>query len=118
MLTTTLAPRVKTQPAIKDVAIPDLTVIMPLYDRLKYLRHYMTEGFWEGLKLQVVCDGSTEDLIQEVSELCNNKHNVNIHSYLQNKGVGFARTTGINLVKTDYLTFCDDDDFMPQAPAF
>ena len=118
MLTNSLAPRVKVQPAINEIAVKDLTVVMPLYDRLKYLKHYMTEGFWEGLRLQVVCDGSTEDMITEVARLCGNKHNVDIHSYIQNRGVGYARSTGINLVKTEYLTFCDDDDFMPEASSF
>ncbi|MFK7849132.1 MAG: glycosyltransferase family A protein [Rhodothermales bacterium] len=118
MLTTTLAPRVKTEPAIKAPAVDDVTVIMPFYDRIKYLSHYLQEGFYEGLKLQVVCDGSTNDLIEKVSHVFKSEEHVNIHSYVQNKGVAFARSTGINLVKTPYLSFCDDDDFMPKASPF
>lgn len=118
MLTTTLAPRVQTEPAIKAPAVDDVTVIMPFYDRIKYLSHYLKEGFWEGLKLQVVCDGPAPNLLEGIQNLVKRQENIALYSYSQNRGAAFARTKGISLAKTKCLSFCDDDDFMSEATPF
>lgn len=118
MLSTSVAPQVRVEPAIKDFAVEDVTVVMPFYDRIKYLDHYINEGFWEGLPLQLVCDGPAPKMLQDVQHLVQHKRNVKLHSYLQNRGPAFARTTGINLTKTECISFCDDDDFLTDAPEF
>ena len=96
----------------QDRLSENVTVIMPFYDRLRYFEHYLSEGFWEGLNLRIVCDGSTSDIINEVQSLIGGRENIDIYSYLQNKGVAHARSTGIRVTKTPFLAFCDDDDFM------
>jgi hypothetical protein len=50
-------PHLAAIPAIRDLSVEHLTVIMPMYDRLRYLSHYLSEGFWDGLRVQIVCDG-------------------------------------------------------------
>ncbi len=118
MLTHTLSPRVHTSPAIRDLTAEDVTVIMPVYDRVKYLRHYLKEGFWEGSRLQIVCDGSDENVLPEFQHLAFNQKHVDIYSYIQNRGPAFARTAGINRATTQFISFCDDDDFMTDASTF
>ena len=113
-----LGPRLQSSPAIRDVPVEDVTVVMPFYDRVQFLQHYVDEGFWDGLKVQLVCDGTTPDLVTAIRKSIENRQNMNVYSYLENKGVAFARSTGINIVRTPYLMFCDDDDFMRQARSF
>lgn len=96
----------------------DVTVVMPIYERLKYLTHYVDEGFWEGLNVQIVCDGSPVDVVRRMEQALIGQQHMNIHRYGENKGVAFARKTGINLVKTPFLSFCDDDDFLRHAHPF
>ncbi len=118
MPSTVLAPEVKTQPAIKNPVVEDVTVIMPFYDRLQYLKHYLDEGFWNGLKVQLVCDGSEPMMLEHVEGLLASQGHMALYSYEQNRGPAFARTTGINLAQTECITFCDDDDFLSDAPPF
>lgn len=118
MLTNTLAPRVTATPTIKDLAVEDVTVVMPFYDRIKYLQHYMDEGLWEGLRLKLVADGPAQEMLQHLQHLTEAHQHVDLQSYVENKGPAFARATGINTTETACLTFCDDDDFMTDASAF
>ena len=113
-----LGPRLQSAPAIRDVPVEDVTVVMPFYDRVQYLQHYVEEGFWEGLKVQVVCDGTMPDLVSAIQKSIEKHQNMSVYSYLENRGVAFARSTGINIVRTPYLMFCDDDDFMRQTRSF
>lgn len=118
MLTTTLTPRVAATPTIKDLAVEDVTVVMPFYDRIKYLQHYMDEGFWQGLKLKLVGDGPAQDMLTNLEHVTAEHQHVDIYSYVDNRGPAYARAAGINRTETPCLTFCDDDDFMTDASAF
>lgn len=118
MVQSTLGPQLVSGPAIRDLTVDDITVVMPFYDRLKYLRHYLKEGFWDGLRVQIICDGSEPQMVESVQQLIALHDQMEMYSYVDNRGVAFARSTGINLVRTPYLAFCDDDDFMTEAPAF
>ena len=118
MVQSILGPQLVSGPAIRDLTVDDITVVMPFYDRLKYLDHYLKEGFWDGLRVQIICDGSEPAMVENVEQLIALRDQMDIYSYVDNRGVAFARTTGINLVRTPYLAFCDDDDFMTEAQAF
>ncbi len=118
MSATVLAPEVKTTTTLKNPVVEDVTVIMPFYDRLRYLSHYLKEGFWDGLRVQLVCDGSEPMVLEHMQELLSPQGHVSLYSYEQNRGPAFARTTGINLARTNCVAFCDDDDFLSEAPQF
>lgn len=118
MVQSTLGPQLVSGPAIRDLTVDDITVIMPFYDRLRYLNHYIKEGFWDGLRVQIICDGSKPAMVENVEQLIALHDQMDIYSYDHNRGVAFARSTGINLVRTPYLAFCDDDDFMTEAQGF
>ncbi|MEM8488213.1 MAG: glycosyltransferase family 2 protein [Bacteroidota bacterium] len=118
MLTTTLNPHVAAQPTIKDLAVEDVTVVMPFYNRIKFLQHYIAEGFWDGLKLQLVCDGPAQAMLSDLHTLVAPHEHIHVHSYEVNQGPGYARATGIARAETPGVVFCDDDDFMTDGAAF
>ncbi len=91
---------------------------MPLYDRLQYVQHYIGEGLWDGLPLQIVCDGTDAALRARLDELVAERPEIAIHHYPENRGVAAARGAGIAAVSTPYLAFCDDDDFIAQGGDF
>ena len=105
-------------PSVQPVLSQDVTVVMPFYNRTKYFNHYLKEGFWDGFRLQIVCDGSPKEIVDSLRQITWGKSDLDIHTYPSNKGVAFARTTGIGLVSTPYLIFCDDDDVMVDGHQF
>ena len=105
-------------PSVQPVLAQDVTVVMPFYKRTKYFSHYLKEGFWDGFRLQIVCDGSPKEIVDSLKEITWGKSGMDIHTYPSNKGVAFARTTGIDLVSTPFLTFCDDDDIIVDGHQF
>ena len=113
-----LGPQLTPDLSVRDILVEDVTVVMPFYDRLKYFKHYVSEGFWDGFKVQIVCDGSPAEIVKEVQEVVADRPHLGIYQYLENQGVAFARKTGINITETPFLCFCDDDDFMQQARVF
>ncbi len=118
MLKTTLDQRITQRPALKELLARDVTIVMPFYERTRYFEHYLREGFWDDYRLQIVCDGSPQETLASMNEMTRDYPLVNVYQYGENKGVGFARTTGIKLVKTPYLLFCDDDDFLIEGQPF
>ena len=99
-------------------AVDDVTVIMPLYDRIHYFKHYLEEGLLDGMKVQIVCDGSTRSIVNNINDLIERKKDINVYNYLENRGVAYARTQGVQLSRSTYTSFCDDDDFMVGARSF
>ena len=96
----------------------DVTIVMPFYDRTKYFHHYLREGLWDGFRIQLVCDGSPEEVLNTVGDMSQQYHDISVHRYPGNKGVAFARSTGVQLIRTPYLLFCDDDDFLVEGNYF
>ena len=115
---TGIEPGVGFRTAVQTALAQDVTVVMPFYDRTKYFSHYVKEGFWDGFRLQIVCDGSPKNIVNYLKNVTGDSLAVNIHSYPTNKGVAFARKTGIELVSTRYLTFVDDDDIVINGHRF
>jgi hypothetical protein len=91
---------------------------MPIYDRLPYFSHYLSEGFWDGVPLQIVCDGSPEATTRALETLVAGRPMLRLHHYAPNRGVAFARGHGVALAGTPYMAFCDDDDFLADPALF
>ena len=104
--------------SVKTALEQDVTVVMPFYDRIKYLKHYLGEGLWDGFRIQLVCDGSPENIVKSLSAIPQSKAELNIHTYPKNRGVAYARSTSLGIVTTPYLVFCDDDDFIIDGHSF
>lgn len=109
---------VEYQTALKTALKKDVTIAMPVHNRVKYFKHYLGEGFWDGFRLQLVCDGSPNQVVESLQTIKDSNIELDIHSYPKNHGVAHARSKAIGIVTTPYLVFCDDDDFLIDGHAF
>ena len=104
--------------SLKTALNHDVTVVMPFYNRIKYFEHYLGEGFWDGFRIQAVCDGSPAPVLTSLYTINKPKVDLNIHAYPKNQGIAYARSRAIGIVSTPYLVFCDDDDFIIEGHPF
>ena len=104
--------------SIKAALKQDVTIVMPFYNRVKYFKHYLGEGFWDGFRIQAVCDGSPARVLESLHSIVQPNVGLDIHSYPRNQGIAFARSRAIDIVRTPYLVFCDDDDFIMEGHPF
>lgn len=94
------------------------TVVIPVYDRLKYLDLYMSEGQWDGVPVMLSCDGSSDEFMQDVRLITGEHDNITAHQYASNKGAPVARHRGAKQVDSTLIICCDDDDFFGDAVRF
>ena len=98
--------------------MPDISVIVPVYNMEKYLRQCLNSILTQqGADFEVICinDGSTdasEEILREYAQkyLC-------LRYYTQpNRGLGAARNEGCRRAEGKYMIFVDSDDFL--APGY
>jgi dolichyl-phosphate beta-glucosyltransferase len=94
---------------------PEISVIVPAYNEEKRLSvtllqlyTYLKESF-SSFELIVVNDGSTDATYQLVNSYCNKCPELQLISYEQNRGKGYAVRTGIMAAKGEFILFCDAD---------
>ena len=93
---------------------PDVSIIIPVYNTLKYLDKCINSIISQTLKnieAIVVDDCSSED-IQSVINKYNHDYRVKYHRLSQRSNIGFARNYGMSQAKGKYITFCDSDDWV------
>lgn len=92
--------------------IPIISVIIPVYNVEKYLRacldSVMNQTF-DNYEVIIVNDGSTDNSGQIAEEYKNKYSNINL-IHQENKGLGGARNTAIEVAKGEYILFVDSDD--------
>lgn len=93
---------------------PEISVIVPVYNVERYLKQCMdtlvNQNFTD-FEIILVNDGSTDSsgtLCEEWAKKDGRIHVV----HKQNEGLGFARNTGIEHAKGNYITFVDSDDYV------
>jgi glycosyltransferase involved in cell wall biosynthesis len=99
-----------------NLALP--TVVIPVYDRLKFLRQYLSEGYWNDLPLLLSCDGSPREFMEQVERSTDERDNLSFHHYTPNQGAPVARHEGAQAADSDLIICCDDDDFFGDAAHF
>lgn len=104
--------------SLKPTLRRDVTVAMPFYNRTKYFKHYLGEGFWDGFRIQAVCDGSPAKVLKSLNSITTSNIELDIHNYPNNRGIAYARSRAIRIINTPYLVFCDDDDFITEGHSF
>ena len=104
--------------SLKPALRQDVTVVMPFYNRIKYFKHYLGEGFWDGFRIQAVCDGSPAKVLHSLNAIRTPNVEIDVHNYPNNQGIAYARSRAIRIVNTPYLVFCDDDDFITEGHTF
>lgn len=93
---------------------PLVTVVVPTYNVEKYLNkcvHSITSQTYDNLEIILVDDGSTDSSSAICDSLCESDSRIRV-IHKQNQGLGFARNTGIDNAKGDYICFIDSDDYL------
>lgn len=88
----------------------DLTVVIPTHNRSRYFLHYLSEGFWDGVRIRIVCDGCRPEVIEELRTKTQG-HPITVVDGGPQGGVAHAVRIGVGGVETSHFMFCGDDDF-------
>ena len=91
-----------------------VSVIVPVYNEEEWICRCLASLVHQTLKeieIILVDDGSTDstpEICDGYAKLYNNIKVV----HKQNKGLGFARNSGLEVACGEYVTFCDSDDYV------
>lgn len=99
---------------IKDMNAPLISVIIPVYNVEKYLRQCLESVIGQtyiNLEIILIDDGSTDGS----SKICDDFAAIDdrivvIHQH--NMGLSSARNVGLDIMKGDYVSFVDSDDWI------
>jgi len=87
----------------------NVSVVIPVFNRLSFVQKAIDSVLAQSYspkEIIVVDDGSSED----ICSLEKKYKNIKIISYQPNKGVSFARNTGIKKASCEWIAFLDSDD--------
>lgn len=96
------------------VESPVVSVIVPVYNREQYIGRCIESivgQSYTDIELILIDDGST-DLSGGICQEYALKDERVTYIKKRNEGAGFARNTGMDLAKGDFLFFVDSDDFL------
>ena len=91
---------------------PCISVIMPVYNSVRYLRETMDCIVRQSLQnIEIICvdDGSTDSSLDILNEYKKDDSRILVISQ-QNMGAGAARNAGIQVAQGEYFSFLDADD--------
>lgn len=92
---------------------PLVSIIVPVYNVADYLDESLkslAEQSYQNLDIIIIDDGSTDGSDKIVDKFAKNRKNVRV-IHQENRGLSAARNRGLEIVKGDYITFLDSDDF-------
>lgn len=98
-----------------DNSSAKVTIIVPIYNGESFIDRCIKSVLSQTYKdyiLVLVNDGSTDNSGLICSEYASKYSNI-IYISKENGGEGSARNAGLNVVKTEYVTFLDCDDELP-----
>lgn len=94
--------------------MPKLSVIIPVYNVEKYVGKCIESLINQTLKdIEIICvdDCSTDDSLSIVEKYAKKDKRIKIIKHKKNSGRSVTRNTGIKNVSSQYIMFCDSDDF-------
>lgn len=97
---------------------PVISVIMPVYNSMPYLKEALDSILSQSLEnIEIICinDGSTDDSLQHLVAVAKDDPRLCVVSQ-ENRGQSSARNFGMSLAKGTYLYFMDSDDTL-ERPA-
>lgn len=92
-----------------------VSVIVPVYNASEHLNlciDSILNQTYKNIEIVIVNDGSTDDSIKIINNYKNNYPNKIIIINKENSGVADTRNIGLNNANGEYVTFCDNDDYM------
>lgn len=93
---------------------PLISIIIPVYNTEKYLEiclDSVTKQTYNNLDIIIVDDGSTDKSPLIIAKYAKKDKRIRFVSQ-KNGGVSIARNTGLSLVKGEYISIIDADDFL------
>jgi glycosyltransferase involved in cell wall biosynthesis len=99
------------------IAIPPVTVIIPVFGAEKYIKRCAESLFAQKLYdieyifVDDCCDDNSISILEETISHYPDK-NISLLHHAINLGVSIARKTGIENAHGEYVTFCDSDDWV------
>ncbi len=93
--------------------IPEVTVIIPVYNAEKYIRKSLNSILNQTLKnieILVIEDCSTDNSLIIIQELQQSDDRVKIIKNSTNKGIVYGLNAGLDLASSDYIARMDADD--------
>ena len=101
--------------------MPEISVIMPLYNARKYLQEAIDSVLsqtFQDFEVIVIDDCSTDGSWELCNELYGHNDKIRLYRHEQNQTAGGARNTGLEHAQGKYIAFLDSDDlYMPEALA-
>ena len=95
--------------------IPEVSVVIPVYNAEKYLRQTMSYLLYqtlEEIEFIFVDDGSSDHSVSIIEEYMQMHPDKISLYYTDHTGPGGARNKGIECARADYIGFADADDYM------
>ena len=100
---------------LKLESIPAISVIIPTYNCAQYIRRSIDSVLSQGLKnleVIIVDDASTDDTRDVLDKYFGANNQIKRIVHPENKKLGGARNTGMDVAKGKYLFFLDADDWL------
>ncbi|MCL2684165.1 MAG: glycosyltransferase, partial [Synergistaceae bacterium] len=97
--------------------MPKISVIIPVYNVMQYLRECLDSVIAQTIKdIEIICvnDGSTDDSYVILQEYEAKDNRIRIFNQ-ENKGAGPARNKAISNATGEYVAFMDPDDSYPDT---
>lgn len=95
-------------------SLPIISVIVPVYNRKRYLRRCVESlvgQTYRGIEIVLVDDGSTDGSSFLCDELSRQYPNI-VVAHQVNQGSGAARNHGLRMASGEYIGFVDSDDWV------
>ncbi len=94
----------------------DLSIIVPVYNVEKYIRHCMESIFKQGLdedsfEVIIVNDGTPDHSMEVIQDIIVQHKNIRVINQ-ENQGLSVARNNGIAVAKGEYIMMPDSDDML------
>ncbi len=93
---------------------PKVSIIIPVYNTEQYLKQCIdsvTAQTLTDIEIIIVDDGSKEECALLCDELAKGDSRIKV-IHKENAGVGFARNSGLEIARGEYVGFIDSDDYI------
>ena len=101
--------------------MPEISVIVPLYNAIKYLQEAIDSVLsqtFQDFEIIVIDDCSTDGSWELAQRFYGEHEKVSLYRHERNMTAGGARNTGLEHAQGKYIAFLDSDDlYMPEALA-
>jgi hypothetical protein len=104
--------------SVREVAVPvpDVSVIVPVYNKVAHLRDCLESILSQSLRtIEVICvdDGSTDGSRAVLHQSARDDPRIRVIELSENRGPGLARNAGLAAACGVFVQFTDADDLLP-----